>query len=146
MATGDRKDPMQNHNFRLEIDGIQRAGFRECKGIDSTTEAVKYREGTDKTNTSRQLPGMWTPTPLVLTGGIISGDDSVSDWYKKTEDGKVERKNGSVCLLDESGDEKLRWNFVSGWPSKYEVSGFNATANEVVVETLTIVHEGITKA
>ena len=61
MATGERKDPLHNRNFRLEIDGIQRAGFRECKGLDSTTEVVKYREGTDKTNTSRQLPGLWTP-------------------------------------------------------------------------------------
>jgi phage tail-like protein len=146
MATGDRKDPLRGYNFKLEIDGIQRAGFRECKGLDTTSEPVKYREGTDKVFTSRQLPAQVAYGNITLITGLVIDEHSLWDWRKKTIDGKTERKNGSICLHDEAGEEKYRWNFVDGWPTKYELSGMNATANEVMVETLTIVHEGFTKA
>jgi len=56
------------------------------------------------------------------------------------------RKNGSIVLMDETGEEKLRWNFVNGWPTKWTGPSFNATSNEIAVETLEIVHEGLTKA
>ena len=29
-------------------------------------------------------------------------------------DGKIERKNGSIVLLDDTGEEKMRWNFRAG--------------------------------
>lgn len=56
------------------------------------------------------------------------------------------RKNGSIVLLNDSGDEKMRWNFVSAWPTKWAGPSFNATSNEVAVETLELVHEGLAKA
>ena len=34
-------------------------------------------------------------------------------------DGKTERQTGSIVLVDEAGNDKLRWNFVQGWPSKW---------------------------
>ena len=40
----------------------------------------------------------------------------------------------------------MRWDFTNGRPIKYAGPSFNATANEVAVETLEIVHEGIRKA
>jgi phage tail-like protein len=39
-----------------------------------------------------------------------------------------------------------RWNFVAGWPTKWTGPSFNATSNEVAIETLEIAHEGIEKA
>ena len=32
MATGARTDPYRGFNFRIEIDGIERGGFREASG------------------------------------------------------------------------------------------------------------------
>jgi phage tail-like protein len=61
-------------------------------------------------------------------------------------DGTVERKNGSIVLLDTTGAEKLRWNFVEGWPTKWTGPTFNATSNDVAIETLEIAHEGLEKA
>jgi phage tail-like protein len=37
----------------------------------------------------------------------------------------------------------LRWNFVRGWPAKWEGPALNAKANEVAIETLEIAHEGL---
>ncbi|HET6420519.1 MAG TPA: phage tail protein [Geobacteraceae bacterium] len=144
MATGDRKDPYRSYNFLVEIDGITRAGFRECSGLDSTQDPIDYREGGEALHV-RKLPGLVKYSNISLKRGITD-DAELWDWRKKAMDGTVERKNGSIILLDDTGAEKLRWNFVEGWPTKWTGPTFNATGNEVAIETLEIVHEGVTKA
>lgn len=148
MPTGDRKDPFLNYNFRLEIDGIQRAGFRECSGLDATTATVAYREGNEKVFTSRKIPGQVTYSNITLRWGITD-DASLYDWAKKFVDGKgelSERKNGSIILCDSSGAEKLRWNFVYAWATVWKGPTLNATANDVAVEECSLAHEGLSKA
>jgi phage tail-like protein len=49
-------------------------------------------------------------------------------------------------LLDSAGKEKLRWNFVNAWPSKWTGPALNATSTAVAVETLEITHEELMKA
>jgi len=145
MADRDGKsDPFRSYRFRIQIDGIDRGGFRECSGLDFTQDPVDYREGTDPLHT-RKLPGLQKFSNIVLKWGL-SDDQELYDWRKQAMDGKVVRKNGSIVLLDDAGDEKVRWNFVNGWPTKWTGPSFNATASEVAVETLEIVHEGLTKA
>ena len=43
MAT--RVDPYRGFKFLVEMDGITQAGFQECRGLDSSTDDVEYREG-----------------------------------------------------------------------------------------------------
>ncbi len=142
MPTGDRKDPYRNYNFKLEIDGISKAGFRECSGLDATSDPIEYREGDEKVYTPRKLPGQTKYSNISLKWGITD-DHSLFDWRKKTIDGKTERKNGSIVLMNEDGEEKVRWDFVNGWPTKWTGPSFNATANEVAIEALDIAHEGV---
>ena len=142
-ATRARKDPYRGYKFKLEIDGIRRAGFRECSGLDATSDA-DYREGTDKAYSLGKLAGESKYTVIILKRGITD-DHSLWDWHKKVTDGKIERKNLSIVLMS-SGKAKIRWNFTNAWPTKWTGPSFNANANEVAVETLEIVHEGVTKA
>jgi len=144
MATGDRKDPFRGFNFIVEINGIQKAGFRECSGLDASTDVAEYREGKDAGNIARKLTGLNKHSNIVLKWGITD-DHSLWDWRKKVIDGKTERQPGSIILNDETGAEKVRWNFVEGWPTKWTGPSFNATSNDVAIETLEIVHEGLTK-
>jgi len=141
MATGDRRDPFRSFNFKVEIDGITRAGFRECSGLDASQDPIEYREGTDAL-TQRKMPGLTKYSNITLKWGM-SDDTELWDWRKKAIAGKVERKNGSIVLLDESGEEKLRWNFREAWAIKWTGPSFNATGNEVAIETLEITHEGL---
>ena len=141
MATGDRKDPFRSFNFRLEIDGIDRGGFRECSGLDASQDPIEYREGTEGL-TARKLPGLNKYSNITLKWGMTD-DTELWDWRKKAIVGKVERRNGSIVLLDEAGEERLRWNFREAWPTKWTGPSFNATGNEVAIETLEIAHEGL---
>jgi phage tail-like protein len=144
MATGVRTDPYRSFNFLVEMDGITQAGFRECSGLDVATDAVDYREGGDPSHV-RKLPGLNTYSALTLARGITDSPE-LWKWRQTVIDGKVERKNGSVILLDVTGVERLRWNFTNAWPSKWTGPSFNATDNSVAVETLEITIEELTKA
>jgi len=145
MATGDRQDPFRGYNFRVEINGIQKAGFREVGGLDATSDPIDYREGNEKVYTHRKLHGQTKYSNITLKWGITD-DHSLWDWRKKVIDGKTERQTGSIVLVDEAGNDKLRWNFVQGWPSKWNGPSFNAINNEVAIESLEITHEGISLA
>lgn len=141
MATGDRKDPFRSFNFRVELDGITRAGFRECSGLDASQDPIEYREGNEGL-TARKLPGLNKYSNISLKWGMTD-DSELWDWHKKASTGKIQRKNGSIVLLDDSGAEKRRWNFREAWPTKWTGPSFNATGNEVAIETLEIAHEGL---
>jgi phage tail-like protein len=141
MATGDRRDPFRSFNFAVEIDGLARAGFRECSGLDASQDPIEYREGTEGL-TTRKLPGLNKYSNITLKWGMTD-DHELWDWRKKAMTGKVERKNGSIVLLDDTGAEKMRWNFREAWPTKWTGPSFNATGNEVAIETLEIAHEGL---
>lgn len=144
MPTGERKDPYRGYNFHVEISGITRAGFRECSGLDSAQDPIEYREGTEAL-TVRKLPGLVKYSNIVLKWGITD-DSRLWEWRNKAEKGEIDRQNGSIILYDDVGDEKVRWNFFEGWPTKWTGPSFNATGNEVAIETLEIAHERLEKA
>lgn len=140
-------DPYRGYNFLVEIDGITEAGFQECSGLDSSTDAVDYRVGSDP-NHVRKLTGLNKFAPITLKRGITDSD-ALWNWRQKVVDGRPDtetRKNISIVLLNEARQEKWRWNLRRAWPSKYTAPTFNATSNDVAVETLEITHEEVTKA
>jgi phage tail-like protein len=141
MAGPQRDDPYKAFIFLVEIDGIARAAFSEVSGLESETAVVEYRMGAEPT-TVRKLPGLTKYANIVLRRGVTK-DDELWNWRKAVVDGNVDRRNGSITLLDDSHNEVVRWNFYNGWPSKWEGPALDAKANEVAIETLEIAHEGL---
>lgn len=141
MANGEIPDPFGNYNFLIELDGITRAAFQECSGFDSTIDVIEHREGGENT-TLRKLPGMTKYSNIILKWGITD-DRDLYDWHQAIVDGEIERKNGSIVLLDRTGDEVARWDFQRAWPTKYDGPDLNAEGNDVAIETLELAHEGI---
>lgn len=137
-----RVDPYASFDFRVEIDGVTQAGFSECSGLDVEVGVIEYREGLDKPNTVRKIPGLTRYSPIVLRRGITQ-DTSLWMWFKNVVSGAVQRVNGSIVLCDAEHNEVLRWNFREAWPSKWEGPALRAKGNEVAIETLVIQHEGI---
>jgi phage tail-like protein len=135
-----RKDPFQNHRFRIEINGITQANFSEIIFPESVSEVIEHREGT-QINAQKQS-GLTTYTPLVLKWGLTASME-LYNWRKFIEQGKINtmRKNLSVILIDEEGQDAARWDFTNAWPSKYKGPDLNAKTNEVAIETLEIVFE-----
>ena len=145
MPVGQRVDPYRGFRFRVEIDGIQTASFSEATIPSSDSPPVDYREGTDPT-TVRKLSALTTYASLTLKKGMTDSTDLYA-WRRQVEQtgASGSRRNISLVLVDDEGNDKLRWDIIEAWPQKYETTGFNATGSEVMVETLEIVHEGITR-
>ena len=142
MANPGCNDPYANFNFQVEIDGIVQAGFQEVSGLSVDVSVIEYREGNDKTNAVRKLPGLIRYSSIVLKRGFTQ-NNALWNWFKTVLDGNVQRANGTITLLDTARNPVLRWRFREGWPSKWESSPLNAKANDVAIETLVIEHEGI---
>jgi phage tail-like protein len=71
-------------------------------------------------------------------------DNSLWQWYQQIANGENVRRNGSVILMNEAHADVMRWNFENAWPNKIEGPGLKATGNEVAIESLELVHEGLT--
>jgi phage tail-like protein len=135
-----RHDPYKAFNFRVEIDGLT-ARFSQVSGLESEVEVVEYREGGEEARV-RKLPGLRKYTNIVLKRGITQ-DLELWNWHKQVLDGNVQRRNGSVVLLDDQGHEQVRWIFVDSWPCKYVGPTLDAQSKEVAIETLELAHEGL---
>ena len=53
------------------------------------------------------------------------------------------RRDGSVVLMDEAHNDVLRWSFRQAWINKVEGPSLKATGNEVAIESMELLHEGI---
>jgi phage tail-like protein len=145
MPTGERKDPYRNSRFLVEVDGIVQAGFSAATIRDSTQEPIEYREG-NETPTVRKLPGLVKYGNVTLERGITDSMD-LYNCRKQVEQGKMKdaRRNMAIILMDEEGSAKARWEFSNAWPSKYDAPDLDGKGNDVTIETMEIVHEGMAK-
>jgi phage tail-like protein len=141
MPPAGRTDPYPSFSFLVELDGIASAAFTSVTGLESETSVIEYRTGAEPTRV-RKLPGLTKYPNIVLKRGLTR-DRELWTWRKAIVDGKPDRRSGSIVLLDETGQEVVRWNFVRGWPAKWEGPALNARANEIAIETLEIAHEGL---
>ena len=114
--TTARRDPYKGFNFLVEIDGTAVAGFSECSGLTTQTDVIEYREGADKRNSVRKLPGLTHYGPLVLKRGLTQ-DKSLWNWRKSIIDGVIDRRNLSVVLLDDARQPIMSFKIADGWPS-----------------------------
>jgi phage tail-like protein len=139
MTGGQRVDPYLNFRFRVEIDGIQQAGFMECSGLGSEIQPVEYREGVEISSV-RKYPGRVCYPDIKLKWGVTDSNE-LYKWHLAVIQGNLVRRNGSVVLLDGQGQEKLRWNFFNAWPSKWAGPTLNAMGDGIAIEELTLTCE-----
>jgi len=142
MATGTRNDPYRGFNFRLEVDGLTIASFSEASGLIAEGDPVDYREGADMVNSVRKLAGLRKYQNIVLKRGYTQNKELWA-WYRNIANGDPDRRNGAIVLMDEAHKDVLRWNFRNAWLNKVEGPSFNATGNEVAMESIELVHEGV---
>lgn len=130
-------NPYRGFRFRVEISGLQIASFSEATVPDISIDTVDYREGTDPVY-KRPLSGLSTYGRLTLKKGLTDSMD-LYNWHQQVvEKGSTapgSRKNMSLVLMDTDGLDKIRWNVINAWPTKYESTGLNAASTEVMIET-----------
>ena len=138
-----RRDPLRNFRFRLEIDGLQLAGFSEV-GIGATeTDVIDYREGNEPARV-RKLPGLTRYGNITLKRGVTDSLELFA-WYRQVVSGDIAsgRRNVAIIVTDDAGQDQARFVVVDAWPMRYDAGDLAAKGNDVFIETLELVNEGI---
>jgi phage tail-like protein len=135
--------PYQTFNFAVEIEGLLVGGFSAVSGLDSQVEVEEYREG-GVNGFVHQLPVRTSYSNLVLSHGLTSVD-TLWNWYYNTTQGMIQRRNGTIMLLDTRQLPVMWWNFRNALPVRWSGPTFTATSDEVAVESLELAHQGLTR-
>ena len=149
MPRGDGidSDPLIGFNFMLEITGKIAGYFTECGGIGSEHEIIEHKVVDESGHEIiRKIPGRMKYTDVTLKRGITS-DMQIYNWRKDVENGKLDkaRTNCSIVMMDREYKDVARWDFVNAWPSKVTGPALKSDSNEIGIEEVVIVHEGLTR-
>ena len=140
-----RQDPLRNMRYRLEIDGIDQAGFAEVAIGDLSNEPSEYREG-DEITTFRKLNGLTKYANITLKWGITDSVD-LAEWHQLVVDDATPlddaRRNVVIRIQNEAGEDKAAFEVTKAWPCKYDPTDLNGKGNEVAIDTLELCNEGI---
>jgi phage tail-like protein len=140
--------PRPNNHFTLKIGGKEGIGkFREVTGLDAESEVIEQKEsavGGNGHTVIRKVSGSMKWSNIELKRGIDSSGD-LWQWRKVVEEQGPDtaRTDCELILNNYDGSPIAHWNIKQAWPSKYTGASLNAGANEIAVEGVTLVHEGL---
>jgi phage tail-like protein len=138
-------DPYRAYNFKLIIQSVTEGHFTECTGIGVKVQVIKYREG-GNTQVIHSIPGPVEYADVTLRYGLTASRE-LWEWLMTAVNGKVQRKNVSIVLLDSDGiTEVMRWDLLNSWISEWRGTILNAMHREVAIESLTLVYETLQRA
>jgi len=140
---GVRADPYQVFKFLVEIEGVLAGGFSECSGLQVETEYFDYREGGCNEYVHR-FAGPTKYPPLALKHGLtlIPG---LWNWHQEVVQGEINRKNGTIYLLDKKGIPAMWWNFKEAFPYKWTGPELRASSSDVAFESVELLHHGLSR-
>ncbi|MBI1212987.1 MAG: phage tail protein [Alphaproteobacteria bacterium] len=125
IARTARVDPYKNFKFRVVFDGRAVAGFDKAVGLPATAQ-------------SGNAP------PVMLYHGVTR-DTAFEKWIGALHAARrYQRKDIAIVLQDEAGRGVKRYKLHHAWVSKYQgMPNLDANANEVAIESLSLMNEGI---
>ncbi|OIP28986.1 MAG: hypothetical protein AUK47_28580 [Deltaproteobacteria bacterium CG2_30_63_29] len=131
-------DHVGAYNFSVEIQGVAAGYFKGVDGINCEIEVIEFQDGDDLT--LRKRPGRSKFGDVTLKKGYIVTAE-LQEWWKAARDGQYDRRDISICLHDNAGNEIRRWNLYGCWPKQWKVNAFDGKGNDVVTEEITFVVE-----
>ncbi len=143
--SGRKTDPLLVYQFGLEVQGQVTGYFGEISGVGSEHEVVEHKVVDDKGHeVIQKIPGRLKWGDITLKRGVTD-DMQIWGWRQMVEDGEIgkARKNGTITAYDRNYKALARWSFINGWPSKVTGPSFKADSNELSIEEVVLVHEGL---
>ena len=120
--------------------------FQEVSGLDIQSEEIKYRHGDSPEFSVIKMPGMKKVGNVTMKKGVFKSDNKFWDWFTQIKMNTIKRLPVTISLLDEGGNATMVWTLTNAWPTKITGTDLKSEGNEVAIETIEIVHEGLTIA
>ena len=137
--------PMPKFYFQVKWD-TEVMSFQEVSGLDIQSEEIKYRHGDSPEFAVIKMPGMKKVGNITMKKGVFKSDNKFWDWFKQIKMNTIKRLPVTISLLDEAGSATMVWTLTNAWPTKITGTDLKSEGNEVAIETIEIVHEGLTIA
>ncbi|MEZ4401722.1 MAG: phage tail protein [Kofleriaceae bacterium] len=143
-----RYDPMLAFCFEISVNGVDgaKALFKSISGLKVETEVLDFKEG-GVNDMTHKLVGQTKYGNLVLKRGFCGTE--LMQWKESFDAASSkgsQKKTITVKQLRPDGSVFVTWTFQKAWPVKWEMSEFDASKNEVSIETLEIAHHGFTRS
>lgn len=137
--------PLPKFHFMVKW-GDQEMSFQEVTGLDAQSEEIKYRVGNSPVFSVIKMPGLIKYSNVTMKKGIFKGDNKFWEWFSQIKQNTIKRIDITISLLDETNASTMVWTLKNAWPTKISGYELKAEGNEVAVESIEIVHEGMTIA
>lgn len=134
--------PLPKFHFQVEWGGAS-IGFTEVAGLDVQTDPIEYRDGSSPEYVKTKMPGMQKFSNITLKRGTFRGDNDFYAWWNTVALNTIERRNVTISLLNESHEPVVVWKVKNAWPIKVQSTDLKADGNEVAIESIELVHEGL---
>ncbi len=141
-----RDNPYGQFNFLVDLgtgatDGPE-AGFQECSPITMSVDVIEYRNGNDKENNPRKLPGLSKVTDVTLKRGII-GSLNLYEWLNQVRNGDAGAVRTVVISLQNEDHTAIvmTWKLLRARIVKHTSGPLNAKGTDVAIEELTLAYE-----
>jgi phage tail-like protein len=150
MAT-QRNNPYGAFNYLVSLGGAQGdgaegtviGGFSDVSGLGYEVNYSDYRNGNDKTNTTRHINNTFKNDEITLKRGLVGSTD-LFDWLKGVRDGTADPRSVVITLLDEARNSVATFKLTNAQPKKFTGPTLAAKGGgEVAMEEVHLVHEGI---
>ena len=130
VQVGEPLDVFAKHNFVIEIDGIRRAGFKSCSGLEAEVTVVETHEG--GRSIPHKSPGKQKFPNITLERGVTT-DRDLYDWFEETAKmatgrglkGAEQKRTFDVVSLDRDGSERRRYTVHQAFPVKFVAGDFD---------------------
>jgi phage tail-like protein len=146
-----RNNPYTAFNFLVSLGGDQGdgsegtiiGGFSDASGLGFEVQYAEYRNGNEKFNTVRKVPGISKNDDVTLKRGLVGSDD-LFKWLKAVKEGSPDPRQVTIILLNEAREAVATWVLRQAQPKKWSGPTLAAKGGgDVAMEELHLVHEGI---
>ncbi|WP_086931701.1 phage tail protein [Agarilytica rhodophyticola] len=120
--------------------GEESIPFSEVSGLDIGVETITYKDGLSK----KHMPGQKTDVNITLKRGLVRKKSQFYDWISTISLNLVDKKDITVSLTNETGDEPLvTWKVTNAFPKKLTAPSINGSSNEASVESLELLADDV---
>jgi phage tail-like protein len=141
--------PLPVYNYKVNIDN-DTVAFSEVSGLNIAYEKITYKESSTESGKASprvfNMPSQPTQTTLTLKKGLVPSKSQAAlyDWIHSIAINQVIKKDIVISLCDESGDARVTWTVFNAFPTKLDAPAFSASSNEVAIESMELMADGIT--
>ena len=135
-----RSYPLPAYNYRVTVEAVAMS-FSEVSGIAVEYDTATYRHGLSYLEGERIRAFRFDSfSPVTLKRGVVLGANPLAlyEWLRAKESRGVE-----VSLCDETGTPVITWKIARAVAVKLEAPGFDASSNEMAIESLELKARGI---